>query len=175
MAQPPYSTTYIYNTYSQHKVAKISRSNTQSLGHTSELTMGWWHWFIYSIPGPHSKLLQWVHDIDWTISIAYIAQLWVKYGNRAELGSDKVPLTDCSDKIALTGHSDKVALTACSDRLLWQVALTGCSDRLFWQAHPTLTSTSANFVWPTLATYSTLDPGTLVVTNPGGRTTQILY
>jgi len=154
--------TYISTTYSQHTVAKISWSNTQSLGHTSKLTMVQWHWFIYPIPGPHSQVLQWVRDIDSFISIAYRATLWVKYANQVRLGSDKVPLTGLADKIALTGHSDKVALT-------------GCSDRLFWQAHLTLTSTSANFIWPTQTIYSTLAPETLVVMNPGGYTTQIFY
>ena len=56
-----------------------------------------------------------------------------------------------------------------------QVALTrslghGPSDRLFWQVALTSTSysfnnDSANFVRLTLTTYSTIDPGTLAVTN----------
>jgi len=108
----------------------------------------------------------------------------------------QVALTGCTDKIALSGCTDRlhwqVALTGCTDRLHWQVALTGCSDkvaltsllcqvaltgcsdRLFWQAHLTLLSKSANFVWSTLTTYSTFDPRTLVVTNPGGQTIHIL-
>jgi len=112
---PKYSRTYIYTTYSQNAVANTSWCNMQSLSHTCTLMMGLWHWFIYPIPGPHSKLQQWVCDTDSSISFAYIAHFLVKYGNGVLLGSDNV---------ALTGHSDKVALT----RLLWQVALTGCSD-----------------------------------------------
>ena len=109
--------------------------------------------------------------------------------------TDKVPLTrslwqGCSDKVAQTGRSVKVALTrslcqgpcdkVALTRLLWQgcsdkVALTGCSDkvaltRLLRQVALTSTSYwsnmhSANFVWPTLTTYFTLDLGTLAVTN----------
>jgi len=58
-----------------------------------------------------------------------------------------------------------------STTLLWQ----DCTDRSLWQGSSdkvTLTSTSyssnkhsANFGWPTLTTYSTLDPGILAVTN----------
>jgi len=170
MVVPLYCTTYLYTTYSQPEVTKISYSNTPSQSHTSKLTKGAWHWFIYPIPWPHSKLLQWLIDIDLSISIAYVAELWAKYPNQAQLGSDMVALTGRSDRLLW-----QVALTGRFDRLLWQVALTGFSDRFFWQAHPALTSTSANFVWPTLTTYSTLDPRTLVVMNPGGRTPQIRY
>jgi len=72
------------------------------------------------------------------------------------------------------GRSDGSLRKDRSDRSLWQ----GRSDRLLWQVVLTstsyCTSTSANFVWLTLTTYSTFDPGTLVVTNPGGSTTKCL-
>ena len=90
--------------------------------------------------------------------------------------SDKVTLTRSlwqgrSDKVALTrslwqGHSDKVTLTRSLTRSLWQ----GRSDRLFWQVALRSTSYSsnkhsANVEWPTLTTYSTIDPRTLAVMN----------
>jgi hypothetical protein len=133
MVLPLYSMTYIYTIYSQHNVATISWCTTQSLGHTCKLRRGPWHWFIYPIPRPESKLLQCVCDIDWFIWIAYIAQLSVKQTHLLQLSSDMVTLTRLLWQVTLT-------------RLLWQVALTGCSDRLFWQVLPTQTSTSTNCV-----------------------------
>jgi len=140
MVIPKYSTTYIYTTHSQHKVAKISRSTTQLI------TMGPWVWFIYPVTGPHSKR-QWFRGIDLCISIA--SPSWE---NNMSIEHNS----------AVTRLHRQVALT----RSLWQ----GCSDRLFWQVALTSTSYSsnkhsANFVRPTLTTYSTLDPGTLAVTN----------
>jgi len=71
----------------------------------------------------------------WFIHFNRMAQLWGKYANQTQLGSDKVAQTGRSDKVALTrslwqGRSDKVTLT----RSLWQgrsdkVALT----RSLWQ------------------------------------------
>jgi len=91
----------------------------------------------------------------------------------------QIALTGCFHKVTLTGCSDRLlwqdALTGCSDRLLWQVALTGCSDRLLCQADPIQSSTSTNFIWLPLTTFSTVDLQNLVGTNPGGHTTLILY
>jgi len=85
----------------------------------------------------------------WFFQLNRLAQLWEKYANRAQLGSDMV---------AQTGRSAKVDLT----RSLWQ----GRSDRVLWQVALTSTCYSSNkpsdnFVWPTLNTYSSLDQGTL--------------
>jgi len=137
---------------------------------------------------PHSKL-QWVRDIDSCTqspghTVNYIGSLSLMHPFQSHVPvmgsichSSTTRLWQCctdrslwhgdSDKVALTrslwqGRSDKVVLT----RLLWE----GHCDRLFWLVALASTSYSsdkhsANFVWLTLTAYSTLDPGTLVVTN----------
>jgi len=74
----------------------------------------------------HSKLLQSVSEIDSSISIAYWAQLWVKYAQSSQLGSDKVTQMGRSDQAALTGPCDKVTVTGHFD----MVALTGSFDTI---------------------------------------------
>ena len=123
-------------------------------------TMGPWAWFIH-VNHIHSQVVSKICESSTTL-------LW-------QCCCDRFHWQGCSERSLRYGCSEKVALTGRSDRLLWQTTCTGHSDRLFWKAQPTLTSTSANVVWPILPTYSSFNLGTLVVTNNGSHTTQILY
>jgi len=116
--------------------------------------------FPRSAAVPHSKL-QWVHELD---SCAQTPGHTVYNKGSVTLIH---PFQSQGPVVSTICQSSTTRLRQdCTDRLLWQ----GCSDRLFWQVALTSTSYSsnkhsANFVWPTLTTYSSLYPGRLAVTN----------
>jgi len=149
--------------------------------------MGPWHWFIH-FNRLNSPVVSKIRQLSTTRLWHGFSDMVFWYG-RSDRSlwqghSDRLIWHGCSDTslwhslsdiLLWHGRTHRLLWQGCSDRLLWQVALTGLSDRLFRQGHPTLTNPWANFVSPTLTIYSTSDRETLVVTNPGGATTQILY